>query len=146
MPIRTTFLINEDLWRDAKRLVRRGNRLRAAIAYFGQKGATLLPFRKGDQLVVDLSIPSVRAGRSDPREIEKLLQRGVRVFSRANLHAKIISTDGETLVGSAKVGSANASGRAPRGRTRAAGARRGAGKGHDPGSRSVGRLLFLVVT
>src|SRR5712691_4394614 len=99
MPIRTAFLINQDLWRDAKRLVRRGTRLRAAIAYFGQKGATLLPFRKGDQLVVDLSIPSVRAGRSDPREIEKLIRRGVHVFSRGNLHAKIIATDAETLVG-----------------------------------------------
>lgn len=103
----STLLINEELWRNAKRLVTRGKSLRAAIAYFGQKGATLLPFRKGDTLVVDLSIPSVRAGRSDPREIEKLVGRGVEVFTRSNLHAKIIATDRETLVGSA-----NASGRA----------------------------------
>ncbi len=101
------FLSNEDLWRTAKRLVARGKGVCAAIAYFGQKGATLLPFRKGDTLVVDLSIPSVRAGQSDPREIEKLLDRGVEVFTRSNLHAKIIATERETLVGSA-----NASGRA----------------------------------
>lgn len=107
MAIRTTLVINEDLWRSAKGLIRRGKRLHAAIAYFGQKGSTLLPFRKGDQLVVDLSIPSVRAGRSDPREIEKLIRRGVSVFSRRNLHAKVISSDAEALVGSA-----NASGRA----------------------------------
>jgi hypothetical protein len=97
----STLLINEELWRQAKRLVTRGNSLRAAIAYFGQKGATLLPFRKGATLVVDLSIPSVRAGRSDPREIEELMDRGVEVFSRGNLHAKMIATDRETLVGSA---------------------------------------------
>ncbi|MGH9204657.1 MAG: hypothetical protein ACRD2A_25800, partial [Vicinamibacterales bacterium] len=107
MARRSALLINEELWRNAKRLVTRGKSLRAAIAYFGQKGATLLPFRKGDTLVVDLSIPSVRAGRSDPSEIEKLMGRGVDVFSRGNLHAKIIATDRETLVGSA-----NASGRA----------------------------------
>jgi hypothetical protein len=34
MPIRTTLVINEDLWRDAKRLTRSGKRLHAAIAYF----------------------------------------------------------------------------------------------------------------
>ena len=107
MPTRTTFVVNEDLWREARRLIRRGRRLKAAIAYFGRNGSTFLPFRSGDQLVVDLSIASVRAGRSDPWEIEKLLRRGVRVSSRANLHAKIISSNGETLVGSA-----NASGRA----------------------------------
>jgi hypothetical protein len=109
MTRQSTFVINEDLWRNAKRLVMRGKNLRAAIAYFGQKGATQLPFRKGDTLVVDLSIPSVRAGQSDPREIEKLIHRGVEVFTRRNLHAKIIATDHETLVGSA-----NASGRAER--------------------------------
>jgi len=103
----SALVINEELWRNAKRLVTRGKSLRAAIAYFSQKGATLLPFRKGDTLVVDLSIPSVRAGRSDPREIEKLIRRGVAVFSRGNPHAKVIATDRETLVGSA-----NASGRA----------------------------------
>jgi phosphatidylserine/phosphatidylglycerophosphate/cardiolipin synthase-like enzyme len=103
MPATTALLINESLWRQAKRLLRDGQHLRAAIAYFGQKGATLLPFRKGQHLVVDLSIPSVRAGRSDPREVEKLLHRGVVVFSRANLHAKIIASDRETLVGSANV-------------------------------------------
>jgi phosphatidylserine/phosphatidylglycerophosphate/cardiolipin synthase-like enzyme len=107
MAIRTTLPINEDLWRNAQRLVRWNRSLRSAIAYFGQKGAALLPFRKGDQLVIDLSIPSVRAGRSDPREIDKLLRRGVGVFSRANLHAKVIATEAETLVGST-----NASGRA----------------------------------
>jgi hypothetical protein len=107
MTTNSRFLINEDLWRTAKRLVSRGKGLRAAIAYFGQNGASLLPFREGDTLVVDLSIPSVRAGQSDPREIEKLLDRGVEIFTRSNLHAKIIATDRETLVGSA-----NASARA----------------------------------
>lgn len=107
MPSQTSLLINEGLWSNARRLLRKGKSVRAAIAYFGQRGATLLPFRKGAQLVVDLSIPSVRAGQSDPREIEKLLRRGVEVFSRAHLHAKVVASDTETLVGSA-----NASGRA----------------------------------
>src|SRR5262245_8047404 len=107
MASETTFLVNEGLWSSARRLLREGKGVRAAIAYFGQRGATLLPFRKGAQLVIDLSIPSVRAGQSDPREVEKLLRRGVEVFSRTHLHAKVIASDAEALVGSA-----NASGRA----------------------------------
>jgi hypothetical protein len=63
MRIRTTLLINEDLWRDAKRLTRSGKPLHAAIAYFGQKGAALLPFRRGDQLVVATSaLPASEPG------------------------------------------------------------------------------------
>jgi hypothetical protein len=49
----------------------------AAIAYFGRDGAKLLPLCAGHRLVVDMSAATVRAGGTDPREAEKLIDRGV---------------------------------------------------------------------
>lgn len=42
-------------------------------------------------------------GGTDPREIGKLIRRGVRVFTRRNLHAKIVVADGWVIAGSANV-------------------------------------------
>lgn len=99
----TTFVYNDRLWEEARRLVRTGKHVVAAVAFLGQRGAALLPFRKGQHLVLDLSLPRVRAGLSDPREVEKLQRQGVEIFSHPNLHAKVIASTTELLVGSANI-------------------------------------------
>jgi hypothetical protein len=71
----TTFLTNETLWQTLAARIKAASHVDAAIAYFGQGGAKLLPLRTGDRLVVDMSPATVRAGGTDPREIEKLIQR-----------------------------------------------------------------------
>jgi hypothetical protein len=75
----------------------------AAIAYFGSGGATLLPLRRGHRLIVDMSMSTVRAGATNPAEIEKLIKRGVQAFTRPNLHAKLVIADGWAMSGSANV-------------------------------------------
>jgi hypothetical protein len=72
-------------------------------AYFGTGGADLLPLKKGDRLVVDMSMGAVRQGVTNPREIERLMQRGVQVFTRASLHAKFFLIDEVLIVGSSNV-------------------------------------------
>jgi len=98
-----TFLSNETLWETLTTRVKAANHVDAAIAYFGQNGAKLLPLRSGDRLVVDMSPATVRAGGTDPREVEKLIKRGVRVFTRRKLHAKIVVADKTVISGSANV-------------------------------------------
>lgn len=100
---RTTFLSNEALWQTMVSRVRGARHVDAAIAYFGQGGAKLLPLRRGDRLIVDMSPPTVRAGGTDPREVEELMQRGVIAFTRRNLHAKLIVADGCVMSGSANI-------------------------------------------
>lgn len=100
---RTTFLSNEVLWQILSTQIKSAEHVEAAIAYFGQGGAKLLPLRKGDRLVVDMSLATVKTGGTDPREIEKLFKKGVEIFSRRNLHAKIILLDNNVIVGSANV-------------------------------------------
>jgi hypothetical protein len=50
-----------------------------------------------------MSAATVRAGGTDPREIEKLLERGVHVFIRRNLHAKLIVSNNSVICGSANI-------------------------------------------
>src|SRR3990167_4333385 len=89
----TTFLSNMTLWQTLAARVKDARHVDAAIAFFGQGGAKLLPLRRGDRLVVDMSPATVRAGGTDPREVEKLMRRGVRAFTRRNLHAKVVVAD-----------------------------------------------------
>src|SRR5450755_2937389 len=99
----TTFLSNEALWQELYRRVKAARHVDAAIAYFGQGGAKLLPLRRGDRLIVDMSPAIVQAGGTDPREIEKLIRRGVHVYTRRHLHAKTIVADRYVISGSANV-------------------------------------------
>lgn len=103
MTVPSRFLFNAALWKELSDLIPKARRVRAAIAYLGTGAASLLPLRGGDQLVVDMSLRSVRSGTTDPREVRKFLRRGVQVFSRGSLHAKFIIIDGSVVAGSANI-------------------------------------------
>jgi phospholipase D-like protein len=102
MPV-TSFLSNEKIWETIKNKIGRAHHVDAAIAYVGIGGAKMIPLQKGHRLVVDLSMPTVRAGSTNPYEIEKLVTRGVQVFTRRNLHAKLLIIDNTVIAGSANV-------------------------------------------
>jgi phosphatidylserine/phosphatidylglycerophosphate/cardiolipin synthase-like enzyme len=99
----TYFVSNDDLWREIQRRVGDGKRVRAAVAYLGSGGATLLPLKRGDSIVVDMSIGAVRQGVTDPREIRTLVRRGVKAFSGGSLHAKFLLVDNTLIVSSANI-------------------------------------------
>ncbi len=99
----THFLTNESIWATLSDYVGSAYSVDAAIAYLGKDGARLLPLKKGDRIVVDMNPATVKAGGTDPNEIERLIKRGVLVFTRRNLHAKIVITDNTVLVGSANI-------------------------------------------
>jgi len=52
-----------------------------------------------------MSLARVRAGATDPREVKKLLARGVSVFSRGSLHAKFFIIDKVVIAGSSNISS-----------------------------------------
>lgn len=99
----SSFLFNATLWSEIATRVQAAKTVGAAVAYLGSGGAKLLPLRRGDRLVVDMSLRSVRAGSTDPREVRKLLRKGVEVFSRASLHAKFLVIDKVVIAGSANI-------------------------------------------
>jgi len=97
------FLINDDIWDAIPKIIKTSKHTDVVVAYLGTDGSKLIPLKKGDRLVVDMSIATVKSGGTNPHEIERLIKRGVQVFTRRNLHAKIIVTDKEILTGSANV-------------------------------------------
>lgn len=97
------FLFNETLWEELDARIPKARRVSAAVAYLGTGAASLLPLRDGDRLVVDMSLPCVRAGTTNPYEVQKFLNRGVKVFSRVRLHAKFFILDKTTIAGSANI-------------------------------------------
>ncbi len=101
----TRFLqsLQSDLWTEITSLAKEAERRYAAVAYLGTGATRLLPLKRGDVLVVDMSLASIRAGRTNPAEIEKYLKRGVEVYSCHNLHAKVFVFDDMAIVGSANV-------------------------------------------
>lgn len=97
----TRFLSNDELWHELQARVAKGKCVRAAIAYFGGRGAKLLPLKKGDSIVLDMSIGAVRQGVTNPRSVRTLIRRGVKVFSRGSLHAKFLVIDRMLIASSA---------------------------------------------
>ncbi|OQB80137.1 MAG: hypothetical protein BWX88_04644 [Planctomycetes bacterium ADurb.Bin126] len=95
------FVANDDLWNAVQTHVERAKHVSAAIAYLGQNGTKLLPLKRGDRLVVDMSFSAVTQGVTDPREVRKFVRRGVKVFTRTSLHAKFLVLDKTVIVGSA---------------------------------------------
>jgi hypothetical protein len=101
MPSR--FLFNQALWNELKTRIAKAKMVRAAVAYIGNDAARMLRLREGDKLVVDMSLPRIRRGGTDPREIRKFMRDKVEVFSRASLHAKFFIIDNIVIVGSSNI-------------------------------------------
>lgn len=99
----TRFIANDDLWSEIQKQVNKAKSVMVAVAYFGQGASTLLPLKKNHEMVVDLSMKAVKEGITDPREVKKLIKKGVQVYTRGSLHAKIIITDNTLITSSANI-------------------------------------------
>ena len=99
----TSFLTSKQIWEEIEQRTKKSKRIYAAVAYIGIRGSSLLHLKKGDKLVCDMSLTAVKQGITNPFEIQNFIKRGVEVFSRDNLHAKMIVFNDATLI----VGSAN---------------------------------------
>ena len=81
----------------------RGRRL-AAVAYIGVDGAELLSdFGENDVLVCNMGSAALSTGATNPEAIERLLARGVHVYSYDRLHAKVYVLGSVAFIGSANV-------------------------------------------
>jgi len=108
----STRMITQGIWRTLSAAAQRSRQpADVAVAYFGQGAAKLLPLPRGSRLVVDASEGRVRSGATCPAELKKLMMtKRVRVYSVANLHAKVFVFGPTAVIGSTNVSqpSANA--------------------------------------
>jgi hypothetical protein len=99
----TVGFLTDRIWQTLSAQTKTRAKPLVAVAYFGQGGAKLLPLRNGGRIVVDASEGAVKSGQTCPAELMKLLKRGVQIYSRKNLHAKIFIFGTRMFVGSANV-------------------------------------------
>lgn len=94
-------LVTENIWSQISQSARESSKSYVAVAYLGKGAFDQLPLPTGSVLVVDASNPSVIAGTTNPFEILRYLDSGVKVFSQSGLHAKVYVFDSRAWVGSA---------------------------------------------
>ena len=96
-------LISGSVWGRIRKLSQCSTPALVAVPYFGSGASNLLKFREGSLLVVKFDREAVSSGQVDPREIVKLIRRGVEVHSCSNLHAKVFVFGGTVVIGSSNV-------------------------------------------
>lgn len=96
----TTTFLQSELWKSIGNLAKGAKRKHIAVAYLGSGASELISLRKGDTLVVDMSLQAVRSGQTNPYEVGKYLKLGVAVFTCANLHAKVYIFDRTAVISS----------------------------------------------
>lgn len=98
------FLDHHHLWatlRERTRLSKGKNFV--AVPYLGKGAAKLLALAQGDVLLCALSEANCRNGSVSPREVQVFQSRGVRVFIREDLHAKVYLLGTRAVVASANL-------------------------------------------
>lgn len=73
------------------------------MPFLGDGGGKLLHLKRGDVLVVALTIANSRNGSVCPDEIKRLQAKGVKVFLSPVLHAKVLLCGRKAVVGSANL-------------------------------------------
>jgi hypothetical protein len=91
-------VLSAGIWKEIAKRAKTAEVRKAAIAYFTQE---LVDFRDGDVLVVDASRHAISTNQTDAKLLRKLLERGVHLYSRDRLHAKVLLLDDISVVGSA---------------------------------------------
>lgn len=98
----------DDIWVTIKSLSDKSRKTKIAVAYFGTGASTQVTLKKGDTLLVAMTLGNVKVGQVNPFEIEKLYKKGVNIFNLPNLHSKIYLFDKSVIIGSANVSSNSA--------------------------------------
>lgn len=99
-----TELITTNIWKRLTEEVKTAKyRSVVAVAYFGKDGARMLPLKKGSILLVDASEKAVKSGQTCPAELLKLYYKGVQIFSKKWLHAKMFVVGNNLFIGSTNV-------------------------------------------
>ncbi len=101
------FLDKRSLWPVIFKLSESCRAAKVAVAYVGKGAANKLMLKSGDTLVTCMSLQSLQAGQVDPFEIEKFIKRGVKVFSKSCLHAKVYVLGNKVITCSANLSSSS---------------------------------------
>lgn len=96
-------LFRDEVWKAIKANAANAKRRYVAVPYVGLNAPEILPLRKGDVLITNLSETCVRMGSTRIEPIEQYLAKDVGVFNCVSLHAKVFCFDSSIIIGSANL-------------------------------------------
>lgn len=91
--------LSSEIWETLVQRTRTARRRQFAVSYVSEDSR--LRLREGDVLVTDASDGAIGSGQTSAAVLHRAHERGVKIFSCENLHAKVYVCDGWMLVGSA---------------------------------------------
>lgn len=94
-----------DIWKEVNKHLTKRQKKIACIAYVT---SDKLELTKGDTLICDSSIYSIKFGETSAKTIETYFKRGVKIYSNQQLHSKILLTDNFLVIGSANLSKSSA--------------------------------------
>ncbi len=98
-------LVTGNVWEKVNSEIRKSSKIDAAIAYVT---ATNLGLKKGDTLICDASVNAIKNGETSAKALEYYYKKGVSIFSKKNLHAKVFRTSNLAVIGSANLSKSSA--------------------------------------
>lgn len=94
-----------DIWKEVnKKLTSRQKKI-ACIAYVT---SDKLKLNKGDSLICDASIFSIKFGETSAKTLKAYFDKGIKIFSKQDLHSKFLLTDHFLVIGSANLSKSSA--------------------------------------
>lgn len=91
-------ILTGNIWKQLAPQAKAAKRRLLAVAYVSTDGH--LSFKRNDVLICDASERAIRAGETSALLLQKLVQKGVEVRSRPDLHAKVAVLGSCALIGS----------------------------------------------
>jgi len=99
-------ILTDNVWKQVASFARSCKRRSAALAYVST--GNYVCFRKGDILVCDASDAAIKSGETSATVLAKYHRRGVELYSRAGLHAKVLVMGSRVLIGSSNLSQSSA--------------------------------------
>src|SRR5689334_15503438 len=96
----TRFIAN-NVWKAIAKTAKNAGRRRAAIAYVTRTAP--LHLGPGDILITDASKHAIACGQTSAAILRELFKKGIQVYSRPGLHAKVAVLDGAVVASSANL-------------------------------------------
>ena len=98
------FLAEQELWSQLQSITKtRKCPIKVAVPYLGKDARKLLHLRRGDAVIVELTLGNSRNGSVCPEEIARLRKKGVDVYVSRDLHAKVLLCGRKAVIGSANL-------------------------------------------
>ncbi len=93
-------LTGSEIWARIGALIQTADQAFVAVPYLGEGAAEMLPLKRGSVLVTRYEVGALKAGQICPKDVIKLVDQEVQVFSEPRLHAKIYAFPDCVIIGS----------------------------------------------